>query len=231
MRHALALAAIMAIACTAGTTTGAPSPAPSVATTPACPPASASSGAVSTTVPLCELRRGGLYILMRHGMSEAGTEAAVIDLDNCATQSNLTEATKRDLATMAADFAALAIPVGSVQASPFCRTLETARIAFGKQVTPNDALLADRPYAPKPGRPTPAPAEQRIAAIKQMLATLPAGGTNIALVSHGEPIRGAIGLDIAPGEAAIVQPDGRAGTRSWRGSRFSAGRPRRDRRM
>jgi broad specificity phosphatase PhoE len=180
----------------------------------------ASVPSVQATPPpsiLSSLRAGGAYLLIRHGVADvpgakltAGTtEVNGIDLGDCATQVNLSDAAKRELAAMAADIAALAIEIRTVLASPYCRTLETARILFGK-ATPHDALL--RPsYVPLPGRSTPAPAEQRLALVKQMVAATPPGGGNVALVTHGEVVRGVTGLDIAMGETVILRPDGSGG--------------------
>ena len=164
---------------------------------------------ISTAVPVAALRKGGLYIVLRHGVSDVGTESALVDLENCATQQNLNEQAKRDLAVMGADLAALAIPIGSVLSSPYCRTMESARIVFpGKQITPNDILLRSA-YVPVAGRPVPASSDQRLTAFKQMLATVPAGATNVALVTHGEVMRGATNVDAAMGETLIVEPDGK----------------------
>jgi len=210
------LAALICAACTSATSSGPPASSPTtspsvVSTTAVAATATPVSTAspISTAVPLAALRKGGLYIVLRHGVSDVGTESPLIDLDNCATQANLNEQAKRDLAVMGTDLAALAIPVGSVLASPYCRTMESARIVFpGRQITPSDILL--RPaYVPVAGRPVPPSSDQRLVAFKQMLATVPAGGTNIALVTHGEVIRGATNVDAAMGETVIVQPDGK----------------------
>jgi broad specificity phosphatase PhoE len=209
------LAALICAACAPATSSVPPASAAATSSSAASTIAIASAtpvgtaSPISTAVPVAALRKGGLYIVLRHGVSDVGTESPLIDLENCATQANLNEQAKRDLAVMGTDLAALAIPVGTVLASPYCRTMDSARIVFPeKQITPSDVLL--RPaYMPVAGRPVPTSSDQRLVALKQMLTTVPAGATNIALVTHGEVIRGATNVDVAMGETVIVQPDGK----------------------
>jgi broad specificity phosphatase PhoE len=210
----LAIVAALAVASCGGAAVG-----PATSATPATATVnSAAAQPTSTTGPVVTaLRTGGTYLLIRHGVADVpgwkltagSTEQTGIDLDDCATQVNLSEAAKRELAVMASDIATLAIEIRTVLASPYCRTLETARILFGK-ATPHDALL--RPsYVPLPGRRPADPAAQRLAVVKQMVAVAPAGSGNVALVTHGEIVRGVTGLDLAMGETVIVRPDGSGG--------------------
>ena len=151
------------------------------------------------------LRRGGLYVVLRHGRVDPNSnEAQTIDLDDCRTQASLAEAAKRDLQKMSADIATLGITIGTVWASPYCRAMETARIVFGR-ATPNDLLLRGA-YAPAPGKPAPTPEQQRLADLKKLLATPPS--VNVVLVTHGDIVRSALGIDVAEGESSIVQPAG-----------------------
>ena len=164
--------------------------------------------AMSNLVPVALLRKGGLYIVHRHGVANVGVEAPLILLADCSTQANLNDAARRDLAQMGSDIAALGIPIGTVLSSPYCRTLETARIVFKKEPVREDALLRGA-YAPVAGQPTPAASAERLEAVKRMLTVVPAAGTNVVLVTHGDVIRAVLGLDVEMGEAVVVQPDGR----------------------
>jgi phosphohistidine phosphatase SixA len=161
---------------------------------PASGGAPAATPALRTDPPLDALRHGGLYILMRHAADE-GHDASPVDVNNCATQAALTPAARQQLAATAADFVTLRIPVATVLASPYCRTLETARIAFGRSATVADAL--QRPATP-----------ERTAALVALLSAPPASGSNVVLVSHREIIRAALEIDPALGEAFVVRPDG-----------------------
>jgi hypothetical protein len=95
-----------------------------------------------------------------------------------------------------------------VLASPFCRTRETAQLAFGEVEVSRDLL----------GR-GPSEEQSRLAAgaLRPLLGTPPAPGTNTVLVSHGYNLRAADGIVVAEGEAAIYRPgEGGAFTRIGR---------------
>ena len=149
---------------------------------------------VRTDPPLEALRRGGLYILMRHA-ADQGKDASPVEVSNCATQATLTAAARQQLAVTAADLAKLQIPIGTVLASPCCRTLETARLLFGRAAITMDALQ-------KPATP------ERTAALVAALSTRATLGSNTVLVSHREVIAASLGIDPALGQAFVVQPDG-----------------------
>jgi broad specificity phosphatase PhoE len=131
---------------------------------------------------------------MRHAADE-GKDASPVDISNCSTQATLTPAARQQLAVTAADLVKLEIPIATVLASPYCRTLETARIFLGRSATVLDALQ-------KPATP------ERTAALVALLAAPVAPGSNIVLVSHREIIKAALGIDPALGEAFIVRPAG-----------------------
>jgi phosphohistidine phosphatase SixA len=181
----IALLAGSAVSC-AGAPTVLASPSPATAPAP--------SGSIATAVPLDALRQGGLYIVMRHG-PDAGKDASPVDLANCATQAALTDAGRLQLAATAADLSKLQIEVATVLASPYCRTLETARIVFGRSATAADAL--QRPVTP-----------ERTAVLAALLATMPATRSNVVLVTHRDIIKAALAVDPTLGEAFIVRPDG-----------------------
>jgi hypothetical protein len=93
----------------------------------------------------------------------------------------------------------LKIPIGEVLASPFCRTMETARLAFGKARATNDVR----------GGPLSADDPKRYEPLRLLLGTTPAAGTNTVLSSHGNPFRAVAGPPyLAEGEIAVVRPEG-----------------------
>jgi len=92
-----------------------------------------------------------------------------------------------------------------VLASPFCRTRETATLAFGR-VLPSRALLSAEFFEGEPA------GERQSARLRQLLASPPPGATNTILVSHNFAIDDATGESLAEGEALIVMPgEGRRG--------------------
>jgi phosphohistidine phosphatase SixA len=110
---------------------------------------------------------------------------------------------------------ALAIPIGSVLASPLCRTVETVTLAFGG---------AERSHAVREPGPAPPGRPERFTALRGLLSTLPPTGTNTVIVGHAYPFYSLVGGQLLEeGEAAVVRPAGagfevvaRAGLRQWR---------------
>jgi len=147
------------------------------------------------------LRRGGYVIYFRHAatdQSQADTDTP--DLQNCQKQRNLNDQGREEARQIGAAFQALGIPVGQVLSSGYCRTRETAELAFGRaEITPD---LTGFPTALR---------EQRIAALRQLLSSPPQAGTNTVLVAHGFNISNTANLSLAEGEAAIFAPLGADG--------------------
>jgi phosphohistidine phosphatase SixA len=146
------------------------------------------------------LRQGGYVIFFRHVTSDVGSDAAMVNVADCDTQRNMSEAGLRDARTIGQGFRALGIPVGDVLSSEFCRALETARVAFGTaqmELGLNFCCADERPMTQ----------DERFAWLERALATPPAEGTNTVLVGHGVGIM----ADLAMGEAAIYRPDGNGG--------------------
>jgi len=176
-----------------------------------------SAAAEEAQVPVESLKRGGYLILFSHGETDRSLlpreqrkpEPSPMDLANCEIQAKLTENGRQDARAIGAAFKTLGIPVGQVLASGYCRTMETARIAFGRAEA-SDSLLHPA-YKPVPGAPVPPGFSQRMQALRQLLATPPPAGTNTVLVSHGENFRDLIGSEGKTGEALIYKPDGQGG--------------------
>jgi hypothetical protein len=168
-------------------------------------------------IPVEALKRGGYVILFRHGETDRSMlprdkripEPTPLDLANCDLQAKLTANGIDDARVIGEGIRALGIPVGKVLASGYCRTMDTARMAFGR-VEASDMLLHPT-YAPIAGAPIPPAYALRRAALHQFLATPPPTGTNTMLVSHGEIFKDVVGSDGATGEGAIYTSDGKGG--------------------
>ncbi len=149
---------------------------------------------------LGELRKGGYVIYIRHGATEqtgAGDEAA--DLTKCETQRNLSAEGREQAAQIGKAFRALGIPVGTVTSSPFCRTKDTARLAFGRFTVSNDLHFTIGADAGETKRFTES--------LRRMLSTPPAKATNAVIVAHSANLREAAGIWPKPeGVAYVFQP-------------------------
>ena len=148
------------------------------------------------------LKRGGHVIYFRHTSTDfSQNDSAMTSYEDCARQRNLTDAGREEARAIGAAIKRLAIPVGDVLASPYCRTMETARLIFG------------RATASPSVRGGPASAEgERYSELRALLARGAPAGTNVAIASHGNPFFAVAGAPyLAEGEAAIVAPGGANG--------------------
>ena len=147
-----------------------------------------------------KLREGGFVLYMRHTSTDfSQNDAAMTSYADCAHQRNLTDKGRAEAREIGSHVKRLGIPVGEVLASPFCRTMETARLAFG------------RAQAMKEVRGGPAQPEdaRRYDELRKLLATRVAKGENRVISSHGNPFHAVAGSPyLAEGEIAVVRPDG-----------------------
>jgi virginiamycin B lyase len=144
------------------------------------------------------LRRGGYVLAFRHAATDFSMTDSTRDLRDCSRQRNLTAGGRRQARSTGRAFRRLGIPAGRVLASPFCRTRETATLAFGRAVM-SRALLSAEYFEGGPA------GERQPARLRRLLATPPRRGTNTMLVSHNFAIDDATGESLAEGEALIVK--------------------------
>lgn len=165
---------------------------------------------------LTVLRGGGLILYFRHADTDfKQTDARPVNLEDCTRQRNLTDRGRDHARNIGTAIRALRIPIGPVLASPLCRTVETAELAFG---------AAERSMTVREAGPTPAGSAERYAALRAMLSTPPPAGVNTVVVGHAYPIYTLIGGQyLEEGEAAVLQPRGavfevlaRVGLKEWR---------------
>ena len=143
------------------------------------------------------LRRGGYVVALRHAVTDPTATDLTANLRDCSRQRNLNAAGRRQARAIGRAFRQQDIPVGRVFASPFCRTRDTARLAFG-EAQPSRALLS-----PDFGDGDP---ERRPRGLRRLLTLPPPSGTNTVLVSHEAAIAAATGVTVAEGESVIVAP-------------------------
>ena len=146
------------------------------------------------------LREGGYVLYMRHASTDfSQNDARMTSYEDCATQRNLTEKGRAEAREIGAHIKRLRIPVGEVLASPFCRTMETARLAFGKATATNEAR----------GGPARTDDAKRYEGLRKLLSSAIPKGENRAISSHGNPFHAVAGPPyLAEGEIAVVRPDG-----------------------
>ncbi len=179
----------------------APTPAPAGTTAAPIPP----TGPLSRVALVEALRGGGYVIYFRHAATiPIPDDADPVVLADCATQRKLSPAGETQARAIGQDFRRLGIPVGTVLSSPFCRALDTARLAFDQaEIAPALENLETSPDDSE--------RENRTAGLRRLLATPPEPGSNTVLVAHGFNISAAAQVTIPEAGAAIFRPDGAGG--------------------
>src|SRR6476660_1445130 len=99
---------------------------------PAQQPSSEPVDGLSGPALVSALRAGGFVLYFRHASTDFGqNDDSMTTFEDCAKQRNLTDIGRSEAHVIGAAIRELGIPVGRVLASPFCRTVETAMLAFG----------------------------------------------------------------------------------------------------
>lgn len=164
--------------------------------------------AMTSATLISKLRAGGYIIYFRHAAKDASiADTDRVNLSNCAAQAPLSDEGRAQAKAIGRAFTSLAIPVGGVYTSWYCRCIETARIAFGRA----EATEALTSYHELPANVK----EERLALLEELLHTAPKPGTNTVLVSHSDFIKDATGEELEEGEAAIFDPAATGATASF----------------
>lgn len=153
------------------------------------------------------LREGGVVIFMRHAKTKVQGKddlpGSQVNESNCAQQRNLSEAGKESAKEIAQSWTLLKLPkIDRVEYSPYCRTRETAQLAFGANGFPiaaNPELLT-----------TPQSMSQLGERLKKAFSNAPTPGTNRVMVGHVFSAL-QIGHQLEEGESLIAKPDGKGG--------------------
>jgi phosphohistidine phosphatase SixA len=149
-----------------------------------------------------QLRRGGVVLVIRHAATDQSKpDQNPVDLKDCATQRNLSDAGRRDARLIGQSVRRLKLRLGAVLSSRFCRTRETARLAFGR-ATISPALLNTITSEHD------AAWRRQIRAARALLGTKPAPGRDTVLVTHGVVVGDVTGLTLKEGETLVFRPLG-----------------------
>ena len=146
-----------------------------------------------------ELRRGGYIVYFRHTATDfSKLDGAMKGYEDCSNQRMLSDKGREAARNIGEHIRRLKLPTGSVLASPYCRTMETAKLAFTHaepRVEIRESEGGD------------------YAGLKRLLSTPVSSGTNVWVVGHGTPFRTIAGPPhLAEGEAAVIRPSGTSWT-------------------
>lgn len=147
------------------------------------------------------LEGGGQVVLMRHTTPEQGPGKGdpLLRDATCTKERNLSRLGKEEAARIGNALKTRSIAVGVVLSSPYCRTQDTARHAFG-EVTPTEFLSLSEGLAPDEAARDTAEAMKRIGEYR--------GAANLVMVTH-EPNIAAISFELVePGAFLVLRPRG-----------------------
>lgn len=149
------------------------------------------------------LLEGGQVLVIRHATTTPGVgDPDGFRLDDCASQRNLSVEGRAEAKRLGDALRLRKVPVAEVLASPWCRCIETAELAFGKRPATWPALgnLFGRHEA----------ADAQVGEMRKRIGAHRGRG-NLVLVTHGSTTAALTGVSPAQGEIVILTPQG--GTR------------------
>ena len=169
------------------------------------------------------MRAGGYVIYFRHADTDHGqNDQRMTSVEDCTTQRNLTDRGRDHSRAIVDAMRALEIRIGAVLASPLCRTVETAFLAFGSAL---------KSPAVREGGPVPPGSPGRFLPLGVLLSTPVAPGANTVVVGHAYPYYTLVGGQYLNEGADALRPRGadfevvaRVSLEQWRDLR-RAGRP------
>ncbi len=142
------------------------------------------------------LKQGGHVVLLRHAVTTPGVgDPPGFRLDDCSTQRNLTDEGRRHARSVGEEFRKRAIGVEDVLSSPWCRCIETAKLAFGK---------AEASTALSNLFTHPQNRDQQVRDMRALIGTPRTG--NRVLVSHGATVLALTGVSLGTAEMLVVTP-------------------------
>jgi phosphohistidine phosphatase SixA len=156
------------------------------------------------------LRAGGFNIYFRHAetdWSRTDRVDAAGDWTDCdpARMRQLSDEGRRHARQVGDAMRTLGIPVGEILASPYCRTVETARLMNLGTVIPTTDIVNLRVASYFGGR------DAVITTARARLAKHPDAGTNTILVAHGNVARESTPVYPSEAEGIVFRPDGSGG--------------------
>jgi len=141
--------------------------------------------------------QGGQVLFPRHSATTPGVgDPPGFRPEDCATQRNLSAEGREHARRLGAELARRQIPVADVLASPWCRCVETAELAFGR-------ATVWRPLSNLFGRPQAA--DRQVREMRKRIAAHGRKGS-LVLVSHGSTAGALTGAHPAMGEMLVLTP-------------------------
>lgn len=152
------------------------------------------------------LQKGGFVLFIRHPQTNPDqADTNPLDLDDVKSQRQLSDEGRAQARALGEAFRALKLPVEKVISSRFHRAQEAAALLGVGTVTPSvDVTEGGLVVSPREN-------QRRAKALRHLLATPPAAGKNLVIVSHKPNLQDAAGVefgDLGEGEVAVFRPLG-----------------------
>lgn len=148
------------------------------------------------------LRGGGHVIFLRHEHTDfdalAGSEST--DFTHCEGQRNLSPVGRESAKLLGKALGILKIPVEVVMSSPYCRSRQTAELAFGKAEVTHDLIGIPGGHGLS--------MKDMAAALVRLTRLHAKAGPNAVLVGHFHQLLDLHHIYLQEGEAAVLLPDG-----------------------
>jgi phosphohistidine phosphatase SixA len=145
------------------------------------------------------LKQGSKVILLRHTHVDIREGIGHLAPGNCAAEVNLSSRGVEQARRIGEAFRAHGIAVGEVLASPYCRCMQTGRLAFGR-ATAVQYLLP----------PGVVPEKQAVANNERVVheILIHRGPSNLVMITHDLNIADQVLEPAAMGEFFVLQPNG-----------------------
>ncbi|WP_292441867.1 histidine phosphatase family protein [Methylibium sp.] len=141
------------------------------------------------------LRGGGVVVMLRHALAPGTFDPPEFRLGECGTQRNLDDAGRAQARRIGAWFRERRLQPAAVRSSPWCRCLDTARLAFGETVQAWPALGSPRMTEDR---------EAQVAQLRRALVDLPRHGFEV-WISHQFTLGALAGGSAASGEGLVLR--------------------------
>ncbi|MEH7223647.1 histidine phosphatase family protein [Bacillus sp. JJ1566] len=155
-----------------------------------------------------KLYNGGYIIYFRHGEATVGEDQPNLNFNNCGTQRNLNETGKKQAMLIGHVFREKGIPVEPfIISSPYCRALDTAKLAFPNNPIRVDYSLAKILDLSKSPTLTIDEKNAILDDFRQLVELPPLPGQNRVIIGHSFPKDVELG-DIDYMTGIVIKPKG-----------------------
>ena len=141
------------------------------------------------------LRTPGSVVVLRHSYAPGTFDPPTARLEDCSTQRNLDDTGRAQARRVGEEFRRHGIAVGTILASPRCRCLDTARLAFREPEPWHVLQGALRDEALR---------QQQLVVIRQRIAAHESGPP-LVLVTHGSVVTDLTGLNVRMGAFVVLR--------------------------